>query len=50
MGVKTLLEKEKSEELFAALNAAYTEAESPEEARLRDKSKRYYKRKIIKEA
>ena len=49
MAVKTLLEKEKTEELLAALNAVYTEAESPEEARLREKSKRYYQRKIIKE-
>jgi metal-responsive CopG/Arc/MetJ family transcriptional regulator len=49
MAVKTLLEKEKTEELLVALNAAYTEAESPEETRLRDNSKRYYQRNIIKE-
>jgi metal-responsive CopG/Arc/MetJ family transcriptional regulator len=49
MAVKTLLEKEKTEELLAALNTVYTETESSEEGRLREKSKRYYQRKIIKE-
>ena len=49
MAVKKLLEKEKTEELLAALNEAYAEVESPEEARLREKTKRYYQRKIIKE-
>ena len=49
MAVKELLEKERTAELLAALNSAYTEAESPEETRLREKSKRYYQRKILKE-
>jgi len=49
MAVKELLEKERTAELLAALNAAYAEAESPEETRLREKGKRYYQRKILKE-
>jgi metal-responsive CopG/Arc/MetJ family transcriptional regulator len=48
IAVKGLLEKEKTEELLAALNEAYTETESPEETRLREKSKKYYQRKILK--
>jgi metal-responsive CopG/Arc/MetJ family transcriptional regulator len=46
LAVKELLEKEKTEELLAALNEAYAEGESPEEARLLERSKRYYQRKI----
>jgi metal-responsive CopG/Arc/MetJ family transcriptional regulator len=46
LAVKKLLEKEKTEELLAALNEAYAEVESPEEARLREKSKRYYQHRI----
>ena len=49
MAVKKLLEKEKTEELLAALNEAYSEGESSEEVQVREKSKRYYQRRIIKE-
>ena len=49
LAVKELLEKEKTGELLAALNEVYAEGESPEEARLLERSKRYYQRKISKE-
>ena len=49
MAVKKLLEKEKTEELLAALNEAFSEGESSEEVQVREKSKRYYQRRIIKE-
>jgi len=49
MAVKKLLEKEKTGELLAALNEAYSEGESSEEVQVREKSKRYYQRRIIKE-
>ena len=49
MAVKQFLEKLKSEELFNILNEVYSEPESLEETTLREKSKRYYSKKILKE-
>jgi metal-responsive CopG/Arc/MetJ family transcriptional regulator len=49
MAVKELLEKEKSRELLEALNEAYSEEESAEETTLREKGKRYYGKKVLKE-
>jgi predicted transcriptional regulator len=48
MAVKEFLEKLKSKELLHALNEAYSEPESPEEITVREKSKRYYRKKIAK--
>ena len=39
----------KSKEILNALNEAYSETESTEEATLREKSKTYYLKKILKE-
>ena len=49
MAVKEFLEKRKSKELLNALNEAYSEPESPEEITLREKGKRYFAKKILKE-
>jgi metal-responsive CopG/Arc/MetJ family transcriptional regulator len=49
MAVKEFLEKLKSKELFNALNEVYSEPESLEETTLREKSKGYYSKKILKE-
>ena len=49
MAVKEFLEKLKSKELLDALNEAYLGGESSEEITLREKSKRYYVKKIVKE-
>jgi len=49
MAAKEFLEKLKSKELFNALNEVYSEPESSEETTLREKSKRYYAKKIVKE-
>jgi len=48
MAVKEFLEKLKSKELLDALNEAYSEPESPEETTVRERSKRYYRKKIAK--
>jgi metal-responsive CopG/Arc/MetJ family transcriptional regulator len=48
MAVKEFLENLKSKELFNALNEVYSEPESLEETTLREKSKRYYSKKILK--
>jgi predicted transcriptional regulator len=49
MAVKEFLEKLKSKELLDALNESYLEGQSSEEITLREKSKRYYAKKIVKE-
>ncbi len=49
MAVKEFLEKRKSKELLNALNEAYSEPELPEEITLREKGKRYFAKKILKE-
>jgi metal-responsive CopG/Arc/MetJ family transcriptional regulator len=49
MAVKEFLEKLKSKELSNALSEVYSEPESLEETTLREKSKGYYSKKILKE-
>ncbi len=49
IAVKEFLEKIKSKKLLDALNEAYSEVESPEEITLRQKSKKYYAKKVLKE-
>ena len=49
MAVKEFLEKLKSKELFNALSEVYSEPESLEKTTLREKSKGYYSKKILKE-
>jgi len=48
MAVREFLEKLKSKELFNTLNEVYSGPESLEEMTLREKSKRYYSRRIRK--
>jgi metal-responsive CopG/Arc/MetJ family transcriptional regulator len=48
MAVNEFLERLKSKELFNALNEVYSEPESLEETSLREKSKGYYSKKILK--
>ena len=38
----------KSKEILDALNEAFSEAEEPEETNLREKSKTYYLKKVLK--
>lgn len=49
MAVKEFLEKRKSKEILNALNEVYSESESPEEITIREKGKRYFTKKILKE-
>ena len=49
MAVKEFLSKLKSKQLLDALNEAYSGDDPPEEITLREKSKRYYAKKIVKE-
>jgi metal-responsive CopG/Arc/MetJ family transcriptional regulator len=49
MAVRKLLEKEKAQELLDALNEAYSHEESVEEKTLREKGKKYYAQKVLKE-
>jgi metal-responsive CopG/Arc/MetJ family transcriptional regulator len=49
MAVREFLEKLKSKELLNTLNEVYSEPESLEETNLREKSKKYYSKKILKE-
>jgi len=49
MAVREFLEKSKSKELLNTLNELYSEPESLEETTLREKSKKYYSKKILKE-
>jgi len=49
MAVKEFLNKLKSKQLLDALNEAYSGDDSPEEITLREKNKRYYTKKILKE-
>ena len=49
MAVKEFLEKLKSKELLDTLNKVYSAPESLEETTLREKSKKYYSKKILKE-
>ncbi len=49
IAVREYLEKQRSKRLLSALNKAYTAAESPEEYKVREKSKKRYGKKILKE-
>jgi len=49
MAVRKFLEKEKAQELLDALNEAYSHEESVEERTLREKGKKYYAQKVLKE-
>jgi len=49
MAVREFLEKLKSKELLDTLNEVYSKPESLEETTLREKSKKYYSKKILKE-
>ena len=49
MAVEEFLEKRKSEAVLNVLNEVYSESESPEEITVREKSKRYFAKKILKE-
>ncbi len=49
MAAKEFLEKLKSKQLFNALNEVYSRPESLDETALREKSKRYYSKKMLKE-
>lgn len=50
LAVKDYLEKMKSQKLFRALNKAYSDVkmESREEKTLRERSKKYYARKVLR--
>lgn len=50
IAVKHYLNNLKSKELLAALNTAYSEQESSEERSFRQKSKRRFAKRILKEA
>jgi len=49
MAVKDFLEKRRSEAILNALNEVHSESEPPEEITVREKSKRYFVKKILKE-
>jgi metal-responsive CopG/Arc/MetJ family transcriptional regulator len=49
IALKDFLKKLESKKLLDALNDVYAEAESTEEITLREKSKKYYARKVSKE-
>lgn len=49
IAVKEYLERIKSQRLLDALNKAYSEPELSEDKALRQRSKKYYARKILKE-
>ena len=49
MAVREFLDKLKSKQILDALNEAYSEGDFPEEITLREKSMRYYAKKIVKE-
>ncbi len=49
MAVKEFLEKKKTEEVLKVLNEVYSEAETPEEITVRERGKRYFAKKILKE-
>jgi metal-responsive CopG/Arc/MetJ family transcriptional regulator len=49
IALKDFLKKLESKKLMDALNDVYAEAESTEEITLREKSKKYYARKVSKE-
>ena len=48
IAVKEFLKKLESKKLFDALNNAYSDIESPEEKILREKSKKYYIGRVLR--
>lgn len=50
IAARDFLEKVKSRKLFEALNEAYADGEAPEEISLRRRSKKYYVRKVSRDA
>jgi len=48
IAVKEFLKKLESKRLLDALNDAYSEVESPEEKTLREKSKKYYVSRVLR--
>lgn len=49
MAVKEMLEKYRSRKLLDALNTVYSEPEPPDEKTLREKGKKYYSHRVVKE-
>lgn len=49
LAAKDFLRKVKSKKLFEALNEAYVDEETDEEIALRQRSKKYYARNIVKD-
>jgi len=49
IALKEFLEKLKSKQILIALNDAYAEDETLEEETIREKSKKYYAAKVLKE-
>ncbi|MBI4826696.1 MAG: ribbon-helix-helix protein, CopG family [Nitrospirae bacterium] len=49
VAVKEYLDRIKSQTLLSSLNEAYSEPEAPQDTALRQKSKKYYSRKLSKE-
>ncbi len=49
LAVKEFLEKMKSKRLLEAINEAYSEPEAIEETSLREKGKKYYSRKVLRD-
>ncbi|MCX5895306.1 MAG: ribbon-helix-helix domain-containing protein [Proteobacteria bacterium] len=49
IALKEFLEKLKSAQLLKSLNDAYSEVETFEEKAVREKGKRYYAKKVLKE-
>lgn len=49
VAVKEYLERIRSQKLLGALNKAYSEPELQEDAAVRQKTKKYYAKKILKE-
>ena len=49
MAVRKTLKKMETKEILSRLNQVYSETESSEEATLRERSKKYFSKKILKE-
>ena len=49
MSVKKIVKKQKPKEILNVLNHVYSETESREEATLRERSKKYFFKKVLKE-
>jgi hypothetical protein len=49
VSVKKIVRKQEPKEILRVLNRVYSETESREEASLRERSKKYFSKKILKE-